>query len=108
MKIRDRMITGNDVHDLRVALGLTQKELGHCLSVTDVTVGKWEKRGRKPALMSGKPLLLWYALEDYVFGRDQEPVLVGDLARELANMSPALAILPSLSYLYTTLRGDKP
>lgn len=88
--VPDRLITGDDVADLRQALGLTQTEFGYLCSVTGVAVGKWERRGSAPALISQRSLALFIALQEYAFGADSPGAMHRGrvLQRAISNEGP--------------------
>lgn len=66
---------GQRLHDTRVMLGLTQRDLAQQLNISERTVNRWEKGKNYPnpeqlayiAEMSGRPIA-------YFFGVDEEEI----------------------------------
>lgn len=66
-------LTGNQIHFIRVWIGVTQTEFGKLLGVTHAAVAKWEKTKNNPSKMSlstQRELRLY--LLDHLLSKDED------------------------------------
>ena len=65
---------GAELRQLRIALGLTQEELGEMIGTGDVTISRWENAHHAPSPLAQKALAALRVEQDQarLVGKEQE------------------------------------
>ena len=65
---------GTELRQLRIALGLTQEELGEMIGTGDVTISRWENAHHAPSPLAQKALAALRVEQDQarLVGKEQE------------------------------------
>ncbi len=108
---------GNYICELREKQGLSQKELGEKLGVTNKAVSKWENGGAYPASELMLPLAralgvsieeLYSAVANEKRGKSKTRHLLDALSRNAAIIILVSAVLPLLMWCSYLASGDDP